>query len=72
MKTLGYKESQPNNNSAKKASKNRDRKRTLSCDNANDDDSEIRANKNHNFKSETKKLYERDAKRSHGSRDNVQ
>ena len=42
MKTLGYKETQPNNHSAKKARKNPDRKRTLSCDNANDDEKDKR------------------------------
>ena len=71
MKTLGYKETQPNNHSAKKANKNRDRKRTLSCDNANDDDSDKMANKNYNFKSETKKLFERDMRRSQRSKESV-
>ena len=64
MKTLGYKETQPNNHSAKKAKNNRDRKRTLSCDNANDDDSERKANKNYDFKRETRKLFERDMRKS--------
>ena len=65
MKTLGYRETMPNNQSTKRANKNRaDRKRTLSCDNANDDESDTRPYKRDSFKTETRKLFERDVRKS--------